>query len=251
MTKFEAFKAGIVKRSPEILLTVGLAGMVTAVIFAVKATPKALTLIEESKEELNKEELTPVETVKAAWKPYIPAAIIFAVSTACIIGSHSINIRRNAALAAAYAISDTALKEYTNKTIDIFGDKADKQIKDEIAKDKVEKNQTVFTDAVLTTPGMVRCFDTITGREFWSNMDILKRAECEINNRLRDENYVSLNEFYYEIDLPPVEPWGSNTGWNVDHGYLKLEFSSQLTPEGVPVLVMSYLVAPRYGYYGC
>ena len=37
------------KHSPEILTGIGIAGMVTTVVLAVKATPKALQLIEEKK----------------------------------------------------------------------------------------------------------------------------------------------------------------------------------------------------------
>ena len=58
--------------SPEILTGIGIAGMITTTVLAVKATPKALMLIEDAKEE-KKDKLTVTETVKAAWKPYIPA----------------------------------------------------------------------------------------------------------------------------------------------------------------------------------
>ena len=51
------------KHSPEILTGIGLAGMITSTVLAVKATPKALKRIEEAKEEKG-EELTKVETVK-------------------------------------------------------------------------------------------------------------------------------------------------------------------------------------------
>ena len=39
------------KHMPEILTGIGIAGMVTTTVLAVKATPKALELIEEKKEE--------------------------------------------------------------------------------------------------------------------------------------------------------------------------------------------------------
>ena len=51
------------KHSPEILVGLGITGMVTTTVLAVKATPKALMLIEEKKkEEQTKEtEETPVK----------------------------------------------------------------------------------------------------------------------------------------------------------------------------------------------
>ena len=64
------------KHSPEILTGIGIAGMITTVVIAVKSTPKAIKLIEEKKTEHNAETLTPLETVKAAWFCYIPSTVI-------------------------------------------------------------------------------------------------------------------------------------------------------------------------------
>ena len=62
------------------------------------------------------------------------------------------------------------------------------------------------------------------------------------------EPYISLNEFYMEIGLPPVDI-GDSLGWNVDRGMIELRFSSQLANGRVPCLVMSYAVVPEYDYY--
>ena len=51
------------KHSPEILVGLGITGMVTTTVLAVKATPKALMLIEEKKKEEQVESLTAFETV--------------------------------------------------------------------------------------------------------------------------------------------------------------------------------------------
>ena len=64
---------------------------------------------------------------------------------------------------------------------------------------------------------------------------------------MRDEMYISLNEFYYEIGLNPISI-GDDLGWNIDHGYIELSFSSQLTDDGNPCLVIDYQVTPRYEY---
>ena len=54
----------LVKHSPEILTGLGITGMITATVFAVKETPKAMKLIELKKKELKTKELTPIEIVK-------------------------------------------------------------------------------------------------------------------------------------------------------------------------------------------
>lgn len=45
-------QTAVKKHSPEILTGIGIAGMITTTVLAVRATPKALILIEEKKDEL-------------------------------------------------------------------------------------------------------------------------------------------------------------------------------------------------------
>lgn len=236
------------KRSPEILTAIGIVGMVGTTIMAVKATPKALQFIEEKKDELDCEKLSPIETVKATWKCYIPATVTGVTSVACLIGASSVNARRNAALATAYSISKTALTEYQEKVVDAIGEKKERAIRDSIAKDKIEKNPVRNHEVIITEKGATLCYDSVFGRYFKSDIDTLKRAMNEMNRKMvSGDMYVSLNEFYSEIDLTPVDI-GDRLGWNIDDGTVELDFSSQLAEDGTPCLVISYNVAPRYGY---
>ena len=241
-------KTAVSKRSPEILTGLGIAGMITTTVLAVKATPKALRLIEEEKDELGVEKLTPVETVKVAWKPYIPAAISGSVSVACLIGANSVNARRNAALATAYKLSETAFSEYRDKVIETMGEKKEKIVKDKVAKEKIEQNPVSKSDVIITNRGNTLCFDPISGRYFKSDIDRIKRAENELNKRMLHDitGYVSLNEFYGELDLDYTSI-GDDLGWNVEN-LIDISFSSQIADNGEPSIVLDYRVAPKYDY---
>lgn len=72
----------LVKHGPEILTGLGITGMITTTVMAVKATPKALDIIKEL-EDKNNTSLKPVEKVKATWKCYIPSAITGTLSITC------------------------------------------------------------------------------------------------------------------------------------------------------------------------
>lgn len=244
---FLSLKTAIKKHSPEILTGIGIAGMITTTVMAVRATPKALILIEERKEEIGAEKLEAMDMVKTAWACYIPAAITGTLSVACLIGASSVNARRNAALATAYTLSESALKDYQGKVIEMFGEKKNEAVKDAIAKDKVEKNPVVTREVIITEKGNTLCYDAISGRYFKSDIEKIKKAECELNRQMLDDMYVSLNDFYYEIGLDSVK-LGDELGWNVDSGYIDLSFSSQLASDGTPCLVIDYSVAPRYDY---
>lgn len=160
VTKFiKTVKRGFGKRSPEILLGIGIASGITTTILAVKATPKALQLIEDAKFEKAttwneehqdahvravSEKLTKPEIVKIVWKCYIPAAISGAASIACLLGSHSVNAKRNAALATAYKLSETALNEYREKVVEEIGEEKEKVIRDKVAQKHLDEKLGVF-----------------------------------------------------------------------------------------------------------
>lgn len=137
----KGLKLSLAKHSPEIY-GIGIAGMITSTFLAVKATPKALILIEKKKEELNNayfdrkmdedgdlrdyDEVTKLkfsDTIKTTWKCYIPAAVTTAVSISCLIGASTVHIKRNAVLATAYQLSETALTEYREKVVETIGEK--------------------------------------------------------------------------------------------------------------------------------
>lgn len=235
------------KYSPEILTGVGIAGMVATTVMAVRATPKALILIEEKKEDLQEDKLTPVETIKTTWICYIPAAITGTISIACLIGASSVNMRRRAALVTAYTLSESALKEYHEKVVETIGEKKEQAVRDAIAKDKVAKNPVSNREIIITEKGNTLCYDTLSGRYFKSDRDKIDKVINELNRRMRDEMYISLNDFYYEIGLNGIS-LGDLLGWNINNGYIAPNFSYQGAEDGTPCMAISYLVEPRYDY---
>lgn len=237
------------KRSPEILTGIGIAGMITTTILAVRATPKALELIEEQKEEESVDELSSFEVVKVAWKPYIPAMVTCVASTACLIGASSVNTKRNAALATAYKLSETALSEYRDKVVETIGEKKERIVRDKVAEERVKKNPVSKNEVIVTGNGKTLCFDPISGRYFMCSIETIKRAENELNKQMLHDisGYVSLNEFYDELGLDHTSV-GDDLGWNTDQ-LIDINFSSQLNDNGEPSVVLDYLVAPKYDYY--
>lgn len=237
------------KHTPEILMGIGIAGMVTTTVLAVRATPKALMLISEreSEDEEAYPSLTPLEKVKVVWPCYAPATIVGVLSITCLICSSSVNARRNAALATAYALSESTLKEYQTKVIEEIGEKKEKAVRDAIDKDKIEQKPVSTSNVILTEKGNTLCFEKLSGRYFKSDIEKLKKAVNELNRQMRYDMYVSLNEFYYAIGLDGTEI-GDMLGWNIDKGYIDLDFSSQLTDEGTPCLVIGYTVLPQYEF---
>lgn len=246
----KTIKSTLSKKSPEILTGIGIVGMATTVVLAVNATPKAIQLIERKREELKlseNEKLKPVDIIKTAWKPYIPVVVTGVTSVACLVGASSVNARRNAALAAAYTLSDSALREYKDKVVETIGEKKEKAIVDAVAKEKVEKDPVTNKEVIVTPKGDTLCYDGIFGRYFKSDMETIKKAINKINRDIVCDMYASLNDFYNEIGLNPIKI-GDDLGWSIDDGTIDVEFSSQLADDGTPCLVIMYTVSPRYNY---
>ena len=153
---------GLQKKSPEILVGVGIVGAIASAVLACKATTKAGAIVEESKnsladireakengvtkagesysEEDHKKDLAIayVQTGVKFAKLYAPAVMLGAASIASILASHNIMKKRNVALAAAYAAVDKSFKDYRDRVIERFGEQVEKELRYNIKAKEIE-----------------------------------------------------------------------------------------------------------------
>lgn len=234
----------------------GIAGMVIAGVTAVRVTPKASMLLEErrcSKHDayLENTEANPQLTIKdyiqVTWKYYLPPIALATVSAGAIIFAHKVDRKENAALAAAYAISESRLKEYSEKVLETVGEKKEKEVRDAIDKDRVNNNQPVDGEIISTGQGDTLCMDAWNGRYFYSDIEVLRRAAVDLSRAVLNDETVTLNDFYDRIDLPQTKN-GDFFAWEIGnhHEMIELSFSSQLDFKKRPVLVMDFKFAPTY-----
>lgn len=266
---FKDVRASVGKRSPEILTGIGIAGMITTTVLAVKATPKALNLIEEEKRRQNRElleeaktngqencaqidHLKPIEVVKVAWKPYIPAAVTCVTSVACLIGANSVNAKRNAALATAYQLSTTALNEYKEKVIETIGEKKEQTVREKVAQKRVDDNPVSKSEVIITgTNGSVLFLEPVSMRYFKSDVETIRKIVNDLNYRMTTgmEEYISLSEFYDEIGLSRTAN-SDDIGWNICRdGQIEIGLPATKSENGEPCLMLEYTVSPRYDFY--
>lgn len=241
-------KQTLVKHSPEILTGIGIAGMITTTVLAVKATPKAIMLIEEKKKTEGVEKLPPVEVVKTTWKCYIPPVVTGVLSASCLIGATNVSLRRNAVLATAYKLSETALSEYQDKVVETIGEKKEQVIKEKVVQEKVEKNPASNSEIIITNNGTATCYDYSSGRYFKSSINKIKEAQNAINERLLHSmcGSVSLNDFYDELDLPHIDV-GEILGWNTDE-LVDIHIGYAGDEDGNPCITISHNNPPKYDY---
>lgn len=247
-TVFKSLKTSASKHSPEILIGFGVAGFVTTAALAVKATPKAMRLLKAAETDKG-EDLTKLEAVKVAWKPYIPAAVTGIVSIACVIGANSVNARRNAALATAYQLSTAALSEYKDKVIETIGEKKEQSIREKISKDRVEHNPVNNSAVYVTGNGESLFLEPISKRYFKSDIERIRGVINTLNENMYGDPFgqISLSDFYDEIGLERTDI-SNDLGWCIDSGSIKLEFHPVMSDDGKPCLALYYITAPKWGY---
>lgn len=237
--------AGAKKHSPEILIGMGIAGAASSVILAIRSTPKALILLEEKRQELGVEKLEAKEIIKTAAPVYIPTAVSFGVSVACIIGAGSVNARRNAALTAAYTLSESTLRTYRDKVLETVGEDKEREIRQKVAIEQQQKTPEPQTLVVSSAAGQLKCFDSLSGRYFVSTRNEIDKAVNEFNRQLRDDMRISLNDWYDLIGLD-TNKLGDMLGWDIERGYVETCYASRLDEDGLPCLVVNYVEPPHY-----
>lgn len=232
--------------APVILTAAAVVGVATTTLFAVKATPNALGLIEAAEETAQKP-LTPPQKIRLTLPCYIPALGMGAATMACIIGASTTATKRNAALLSAFTLSENAFKEYQSKVVETLGEKKEQIVRDEIAKDRVQNNPPSDNSVIFAGSGKVLCYEMLTGRYFESTHEDLRKAENNINKQIINEMYASQNDFYREIGIS-TNKFGDEFGWNTDN-LLELQFSSVLTEDNKPCLAIDYRVNANRGYH--
>lgn len=184
------------KHSSTILTVMGAAGVVGTAVLSVKATPKALYLLEEAKKDKG-EELTPVEIVKVAWKPYIPAVLMGTSTIACIFGANYLNVKNQASLMSAYALLDSSYKEYRNKVKEVHGEDGDINVMQELVSSKFDQDMKLDDNKVLF-------YEHQSMRFFESTMEDVLRAENEYLELVNHKGFATLNEYYELLGIPPI-----------------------------------------------
>lgn len=195
------------KRNGSTILTcIGGVGVIATTVTAVKATPKAMLLLEQAEKEKG-EELTRLEKIYTAAPIYIPSVLIGVSTIACIFGANVLNKHQQAALASAYALLDSSYKEYKAKFKELYGENANTEIIKSIANDKYKESDIQQED------GKVMFYDEFSRRFFHSTLESVQRAEYQVNRDLVMQDWATINDFYGYLNVPPIDG-GDVVGWS-------------------------------------
>ena len=252
MNVYNGVKGKVEKHSPEILMGVGVAGVITTTVMACRATMKLDDILVEAAETREKikevaenpayedkytEEdakkdlvINYTQTAVKVAKLYAPAVAVGVISVGCLLGSHDILRKRNAALSAAYLTVDKSFKEYKQRVIDRVGEEVEKEIRYGIKAEEIietvtdeEGNETTVSETVKTmNPTLysdyARFFDEAS--PCWQNdpeynLMFLRAQQQYANDLLRAKGRLFLNDVYEMLGLEKSKA-GQIVGWVYD-----------------------------------
>ena len=250
-------KFNVVKHSPEILMGLGIAGVITSTVLACRSTLKVQEILDYKEENMNnikevlaegredyteedaRKDKTIIMTTTAIriMKLYIPSVIIGAGSIACLLESHNVMRNRNAGLAAALAATTESFKQYRERVTEKYGDEVDKEMRYGIKKEKKEKDGKKTKEEIVVgcdekeLSGYARYFNE--NNINWSddpqfNLMFLRQNQNWANDKLISQGYLYLNDVYESLGFPKSKA-GQVVGWvydpnNNEHGDNYVDF---------------------------
>ena len=262
----KALARGISENSPAIFTGLGIAGFFATIAMTAKATPvvigvhelaekdredvRTIALIEDREPDKSEIRDTYICEAKTLAPVVVPVVVAGTTTLGCFLAANKIQADRRAAVMAAYSLSEKTLSTYQQKVIEKLGEETHQDILDETSKE-IARNEVPegFDNEKYVIPaGMVRVYDNVTGRYFFSSKEKILEAESTINKRLLDETRVPLQEFYYELGLDEHFHVGDAVGWDISNMYmangntLNIWFSPMLDDDKNPCLALNYHV---------
>lgn len=220
MSKFNGIIKGIgdcVSKNSTVILTVlAVGGIGSTAYLSFKAAPKIEKAVKAAEDEKG-DKLTAKETAKVVWKPLIPPVVSGITTAACVISANTISNKKQAALVAAYKVSETALLEYSDAVIETIGEKKERAIRDKVAEKHATEafvNREIIPSMVTYTgKGKDLFYDGLSGRYFMSSKNEVEKAINGLNSSILNDSYISLNEYFNELGLD-CTALGNDMGWN-------------------------------------
>lgn len=238
--------------SPAILAGVAVTGTVSTAFLAAKGTVETTRdydFLRNNAEDAHvyQHGLTKAELVKRYWKNYIPAAATGLVTVGCIVGGTTVSHKRQAVLVSAYSLSERAFSEFREKAVESLGPKKTQEVYDNVARERMVSDPASKSEIVVMASGKQLCYESYSGRYFESDIETIRKAQNDMNTRILNEMYVSLNDFFDAIGLT-TNSAGEELGFSIDN-QIDVQFSAMLTDDQRPCICIGYSQTPIRDFY--
>jgi hypothetical protein len=242
------------ENSPVILTALAVTGTLSTAYLVASATVRAIRLVDVAEEEHFTEQmedgvehtsLSFQQKASMVWKEYIPAAASAALTVAAIVGVKAAGDRSAAAIAMAYKASEKAYTEYRESASEKAGTAKEQAIREAATQKRAEANPMETTPMVFTGKGETLVYDTWNDRYFQHDVELVRRAENDFNQRVIHDGSATLNDLWDFLGVNKT--LGSDVvGWDTDK-LLQIDYIWQ-TINGNPCLFLGFSTQPKMLY---
>ena len=239
MSIFHNVTRVVVKHAPTILTATGTVGLVGTAVLASRATLTYKELIADevmvitdgpnlmkrnehyTEDEFRKDRIVCYSRiVTKTVKHYAPTIALGVASIAAFWWSHSIQSKRIAGLAAAYAALDTSYRKYKKSVASVIGEESMKKVEEKILDDVVFTDEPFEYDKMAESvipeySPYARIIDETSS--VWDPSDDITELNIHtqlqyMNDLLRTRGYLFLSDVYDALGIPRT-PASQVVGW--------------------------------------
>lgn len=182
-----------VKNKAHILTGLSVTGTIATGVLSARGGVRAARKIDQRERELERE-LTFMEKAKLCGTDFIAPTIAGACAIGGALGSDVVNTRTIGERTALLIASEKAYAKLSEKTKAVLGEKKANQIKDEIAKDKIQEAKTAQILTATSFDNAPRCgsgvlypwVDGYSMLPFWSNPDYVNLCVTSMNKEMKE-----------------------------------------------------------------
>ena len=234
------------KNTIRVLTICSALGVVGTAIFSIKATQKAVQILNTYEDEMGKEP-SYKDKIELLLPVYIPTILTVGSTIFCILSVNHISKKSQGSILAAYSLLETQFKEYRKSVKTMCGENLDNEIVNNMPNDKVlnsdlkciDKNEIIFIEDLIQKP-------------FISTMEQVRSAEYELNRLFILRGYVSVNDFFTFLGVDEKgigEMFGWSFGIGTDYGYEWIDFTHEkIDYEGHEAYLIHYPFEPMFNY---
>lgn len=208
------------KHAPEILMTAGISGFISAAIVTAKVSPavkERLEYLYDTKGNPKKKEI-----FKTVLKGYSTPLLLIVASTACCVSSVTVSAKRSAILSTALAGAEFTLSQTKDTVKDLLGEDTLKKVTEKVTEEKVEQQKAVPPSEQKIRPpkniGKYLAVEASTNQSFYiDDQEDIRKIQNDINEEIFQgfSGIKTLNDYYVLLGVDQTSI-GDEGYWDVN-----------------------------------
>ena len=228
------------RNSPRLLA----GGAITSTALGYFFMHKEAPIVRKKLDELP-EDATIWDKVKVGGPVYLPAILMFLMSSGCIVGGCAVGEKRAAIMASLYSASEASIRRLEKKMVEELGEEKTQELHDKASEEAALLNAPENpNDIICTGKGNQLCYELMTGQWFRSSLPAIENDAAIFNKHLVHNCWMDFNDWLTDGLGISRARFAEFFGFNLDHMVtLKISDSHRLV-DGESYHIIDYCGGP-------